>query len=52
MTGTVKQDGEGMGKAVFALAKNVAQGKDFLEGTSYKYDETGVAVRIPYQPYK
>ncbi|HOK63544.1 MAG TPA: galactose/glucose ABC transporter substrate-binding protein MglB [Soehngenia sp.] len=52
MTGTVKQDGEGMGKAVFALAKNAAQGKDFLEGTSYEYDETGVAVRIPYQPYK
>ncbi|MFY9295765.1 MAG: galactose ABC transporter substrate-binding protein [Caldicoprobacterales bacterium] len=52
MTGTVKQDGEGMAKAVFALAKNVAQGKDFLEGTSYEYDETGVAVRIPYQAYK
>jgi methyl-galactoside transport system substrate-binding protein len=52
MTGTVKQDGEGMGKAVFALAKNAAQGKDFLEGTSYEYDQTGVAVRIPYQPYK
>lgn len=52
MTGTVKQDGEGMGKAVFALAKNAAQEKDFLEGTSYEYDQTGVAVRIPYQPYK
>ncbi|MEW8972609.1 MAG: galactose ABC transporter substrate-binding protein [Tissierellaceae bacterium] len=52
MTGTVKQDGEGMAKAVFALAKNAAQGKDFLEGTSYEYDETGVAVRIPYQAYK
>ncbi len=52
MEGTVKQDGEGMAKAVFALAKNVAQGKDFLEGTSYEYDETGVAVRIPYQAYK
>lgn len=52
MTGTVKQDGEGMAKAVFALSKNAAQGKDFLEGTSYEYDETGVAVRIPYQAYK
>lgn len=52
MTGTVKQDGEGMAKAVFALAKNAAQGKDFLEGTSYEYDETGVSVRIPYQAYK
>lgn len=52
MTGTVKQDGEGMAKAVFALAKNVAKGKDFLEGTSYEYDETGVSVRIPYQAFK
>lgn len=52
MTGTVKQDGEGMAKAVFALAKNAALGKDFIEGTSYEYDETGVAVRIPYQAYK
>ena len=52
MTGTVKQDGEGMAKAVFALAKNAAQGKDFLEGTAYEYDETGVSVRIPYQAFK
>lgn len=52
MAGTVKQDGEGMAKAVFAMAKNVAQGKDFVEGTSYEYDETGVSVRIPYQAYK
>ncbi|NLY36331.1 MAG: galactose/glucose ABC transporter substrate-binding protein MglB [Tissierellia bacterium] len=52
MTGTVKQDGAGMAKAVFALAKNAAQGKDFLEGLSYEYDETGVSVRIPYQAYK
>ena len=52
MTGTVKQDGEGMAKAVYAMAKNVAKGKDFIEGTSYEYDETGVSVRIPYQAYK
>lgn len=52
MTGTVKQDGEGMAKAVFALAVNAASNKDFLDGTSYEYDETGISVRIPYQPYK
>lgn len=52
MTGTVKQDGEGMAKAVFAIAKNAAEGKDFLDGTDYKYDETGISVRIPYQAYK
>lgn len=52
MTGTVKQDGEGMAKAVFALAVNAANGKDFTEGTDYAYDESGISVRIPYQAYK
>lgn len=52
MTGTVKQDGEGMAKAVFALAVNAGNKKDFIEGTDYKYDESGVSVRIPYQAYK
>lgn len=52
MTGTVKQDGEGMAKAVFALAVNAAKGKDFVDGTDYKYDESGISVRIPYQAYK
>lgn len=51
MSGTVKQDAEGMAKAVFTLGLNAAQGKDFLEGTEYAYDETEVAVRIPYQPF-
>ena len=52
MTGTVKQDGEGMAKAVFALALNAANKKEFIEGTDYKYDESDIAVRIPYQAYK
>ena len=47
-----KQDGEGMAKAVYALVVNAAKGKDFLDGTDYEYDETGISVRIPYQPYK
>ena len=52
MTGTVKQDGEGMAKAVFALAVNAGNGKDFIDGTDYTYDESGISVRIPYQAYK
>jgi len=51
MSGTVKQDAEGMAKAVFKLSYNAAQGKDFLDGTDYKYDDTNIAIRIPYQPY-
>jgi hypothetical protein len=26
-------------------------GKAPLEGTSYKYDDSGIAIRIPYSPY-
>lgn len=52
MVGTVKQDNVAMAKALYELAKNAAQGKDYLEGTAYKYDESGIAVRIPYQKYE
>lgn len=51
MAGTVKQDAEGMAKAIFALSYNASQGKDFIEGTDYEYDETEVSIRIPYQPF-
>ncbi|NLY21179.1 MAG: galactose ABC transporter substrate-binding protein [Tissierellia bacterium] len=51
MAGTVKQDAEAMAKAMLTLAQNAIEGKEFIEGTDYEYDESGVAVRIPYQPY-
>ena len=34
-----------------AVALNAAAGEDFLAGTDYVLDDTGVAVRIPYAPY-
>ena len=30
---------------------NVAAGKDPLDGTDYQFDDSGVAVRIPYVPF-
>lgn len=51
MSATVLQDGEAMGNAIAQVALNAAAGADFLEGTSYEFDESGVAVRIPYAPY-
>ena len=51
MSGTVKQDGEAMGNAVSAIMLNMIGGKAPLEGTGYKYDDSGIAVRIPYSPY-
>lgn len=51
MLGSVLQDAEGMAKALYETGMNLAGGKSAVEGTSYKFDDTGVAVRIPYQPY-
>lgn len=51
MAGTVLQDADAMAKALAEIARNAGQGKDFLDGLDYEYDESGVAVRIPYAPY-
>lgn len=51
MSATVKQDGEAMGNAVAQIMLNMIAKKAPLEGTSYKYDDSGIAVRIPYSPY-
>ena len=51
MSATVLQDGDAMGNAIADVALNAATGKEFLDGTSYQFDDTGVAVRIPYAPY-
>lgn len=52
MQATVKQDGEAMGQAVSAIILNMVAGKPNLDGTGLKYDDSGVAVRIPYAPYE
>lgn len=49
MEGTVLNDPLNQGKACVELAVNFAAGKDPLEGTEWKADETK-AVRVPYQP--
>jgi methyl-galactoside transport system substrate-binding protein len=51
MQGTVKQDGDAMAKACVEIAQNYMSGKGALDGTSYKLDDTGVAIRIPYAPF-
>lgn len=47
MIGTVLNDAKNQGKATIELATNAANGKDVLEGTEWKLDETK-AVRVPY----
>ena len=51
MLGSVLQDAEGMAKALYETGMNLAGGKSAVEGTSYKFDDTGIAVRIQYQEY-
>ncbi|MCD8138172.1 MAG: galactose ABC transporter substrate-binding protein [Planctomycetaceae bacterium] len=52
MSATVKQDGEAMGQALATIILNMVDGKAPLDGTQYEYDESGIAVRIPYSPYE
>lgn len=47
MFGTVLNDSKNQSKATVELARNVAFGKDPLDGTSWKFDEKK-AVRVPY----
>lgn len=51
MAGTVLQDAPAKAEALYIVAMNMAEGKAPLEGTNYAFDETGVAIRIPYREY-
>ena len=55
MTGTIKQDADGMAECIALLAGNVASGSDLLAGTdSYTKDEANSLdnkIFIPYQEY-
>jgi methyl-galactoside transport system substrate-binding protein len=52
MTGSVLQDAPAMAEACYAIGMNLVYGKKPLDGTKYKFDDTRVAVRIPYKEYK
>lgn len=52
MTGTVKQDAEGMAEALAHLAANALGGKNLLDGTDdYQIDSAVAKIRIPYAKY-
>ena len=40
-----------MAKALYTVGMNLVYNRNPLEGTDYKFDETGVAIRIPYKEY-
>lgn len=49
MAGTVIQSPFAMAEALYSVSMNLVSGKKPLEGTTYSFDETGVAIRIPYE---
>ena len=53
MTGTIKQDAEGMAEAIAFLTQNVAEGKAVMDGTdSYNISENvSNKIYIPYAAY-
>lgn len=51
MAGTVVQDANLHAKAIYDVGMNLASDKEPLYGTDYKFDETGVTIKIPYYEY-
>lgn len=52
MTGTIKQDAEGMARALDKLAANALAGRSLLDGVDeFTVDEGVAKIRIPYEKY-
>ena len=51
MAGSVYQDPSELAKAIYTIGMNVFEGKEPLSGTPYKFDDTKIAVRLPYGEY-
>ena len=51
MLGTAVQDPNDMAETLYTVGINLVYNKNPLEGTQYKFDDTGVAIRLPYTAY-
>lgn len=51
MAGTVIQDTDTVAEALYTIGMNLVSNTPPLEGTDYKFDETGIIVRLPYSEY-
>ena len=51
MTGTVKQDPNETAEALYTVGMNLVSNKAPLDGTNYKFDDTGVVIKMPYHEY-
>jgi len=51
MTGTVVQDPRTHAEAIYSIGTNLISGTNPLSGTNYKFDETGITIKLPYYEY-
>ena len=51
MTGTVEQHPREHANAIYSIGMNLVSGLPPLRGTNYKFDETGIAIQLPYFEY-
>jgi len=51
MLGSVVQDPKALAEALYTCGMNLVNNKSAIDGTNYKFDDTGVSIRIPFGPY-
>ncbi|MVX62480.1 substrate-binding domain-containing protein [Clostridium chromiireducens] len=51
MAGSVLQDPDALAKALYKVGTNLVYNRNSLYDTEYKFDETGVSIRLPYKKY-
>jgi methyl-galactoside transport system substrate-binding protein len=51
MTGTVAQYPREHANAIYSIGMNLISGTPPLSGTNYKFDDTGIAIELPYYEY-
>lgn len=52
MTGTVFQNPRAGAEAIYKVGINLILGDSPLQGTNYKFDGSGIVIRLPYEEYK
>lgn len=52
MTGTVVVEPHDLAEALYSIGINLAYGKNPIENTQYRFDDTGFTVHLPYTKYK
>jgi methyl-galactoside transport system substrate-binding protein len=51
MTGTVVEDLRTQANAIYTVGINLVSGNNPLDGTNFKFDETGITIKVPYYEY-